>query len=336
MSIVEARRIAEENLFALPTVVGIGSARGRLKVYVEHNPVDIPSTYMGVPVDVIITGKIRALNMLQPTYGTLTGVGAPLVTPTRKVGALRTGRYRPVPGGVSIGHPQVTAGTNGVNLTFLGKPYGLSNNHVLAATSTNNHPRADLGDPTLQPGSYDGGNPDDEVGTLYDFVELKEETYNYVDAALWQPHNEEDLDDEILDIGVPVGVSEAKVGDIVQKSGRTTYYNTGEVIDVDATISVSYSSEVMTFTNQIVTTNMASGGDSGSALLDLNNNLVGLLFAGSSSITIHNHIGRVLEAFDFKPRTPRDAVRLIFGSSMPLLLGAVMTSRMSSNPPVNY
>jgi hypothetical protein len=41
---------------------------------------------------------------------------------------------------------------------------------------------------------------------------------------------------------------------------------------------------------QIITTNMSAGGDSGSLLCDMNENAVGLLFAGSSSITIHNDI----------------------------------------------
>ena len=41
---------------------------------------------------------------------------------------------------------------------------------------------------------------------------------------------------------------------------------------------------------QIVTTNMSAGGDSGSLLCDMNERAVGLLFAGSSSVTIHNDI----------------------------------------------
>ena len=49
---------------------------------------------------------------------------------------MNTGRVRPCPGGFSIGHPRVTAGTLGgvvaINGTF---GFILSNNHVLAATN---------------------------------------------------------------------------------------------------------------------------------------------------------------------------------------------------------
>lgn len=38
---------------------------------------------------------------------------------------------------------------------------------------------------------------------------------------------------------------------------------------------------------------MSQGGDSGSAMLDENNNLVGLLFAGGPSTTILNRIQHV-------------------------------------------
>jgi hypothetical protein len=41
---------------------------------------------------------------------------------------------------------------------------------------------------------------------------------------------------------------------------------------------------------QIITSNMSAGGDSGSLLLDMEENAVGLLFAGSTQITIHNNI----------------------------------------------
>ncbi len=47
------------------------------------------------------------------------------------------------------------------------------------------------------------------------------------------------------------------------------------------------------FCNQIVTTDMSAGGDSGSLVLDTDNNPVGLLFAGSSTATILNPIAHV-------------------------------------------
>ncbi|MGH9148010.1 MAG: serine protease, partial [Vicinamibacterales bacterium] len=65
----------------------------------------------------------------------------------------------------------------------------------------------------------------------------------------------------------------------------------GRITAINATVNVNYGGgKVARFVNQIVTTNMSAGGDSGSLLLDLENRAVGLLFAGSSALTIHNDI----------------------------------------------
>ena len=80
-------------------------------------------------------------------------------------------RWRPtIPGGVTIGHPLVTAGTLGVLVKdrSTGQPLILSNNHVLA--NTNN---AMIGDPILQPAVTDRGmNPGDIVARLERFTPL--------------------------------------------------------------------------------------------------------------------------------------------------------------------
>jgi len=53
---------------------------------------------------------------------------------TEEIKALtdRTSKVRPAPGGVSIGHPDVTCGTLGMVVKKNGVPHILSNNHVLA------------------------------------------------------------------------------------------------------------------------------------------------------------------------------------------------------------
>lgn len=90
-------------------------------------------------------------------------------------------RVRPtIPGGVSIGHYKITAGTLGVMVKDrdTGEPFLLSNNHVLA-----NSNEALVGDPILQPGSTDGGrNPDDMVARLERFVAL-----NYLEGDVHPP-----------------------------------------------------------------------------------------------------------------------------------------------------
>lgn len=60
---------------------------------------------------------------------------------------------RPVPCGVSVGHPQITAGTLGCLVrNAKGQLFILSNNHVLSNSNS-----AQLGEPILQPAPSDGG-----------------------------------------------------------------------------------------------------------------------------------------------------------------------------------
>ena len=52
------------------------------------------------------------------------------------------------------------------------------------------------------------------------------------------------------------------------------------------------------FRNQILTTNISQGGDSGSLVLDMKKRAVGLLFAGSEAVTVLNPISEVLKLLD--------------------------------------
>jgi S1-C subfamily serine protease len=237
----------------------------------------------------------------------------------------RKSRIRPAPGGCSYGHPQITAGTLGMVVKKDGNQYILSNNHVLA-----NSNEANLGDQTWQPGKYDGGTQADSIAHLAAFVPiqfvdestcpianaivkgfnalagfLKRKTrllnpvsslVNKVDCAISRPLLDEDISQEILEIGKPVGFGEAKLGDKVKKSGRTTGVTEGDVIATDGAVNVSYGEKVAVFEDQIVTSAMSEGGDSGSAVINEKNEVAGLLFAGSSSLTIINKIANVIEA----------------------------------------
>lgn len=86
----------------------------------------------------------------------------------------------PVPIGVSLGHPAVTAGTLGARVTDGNDVFILSNNHVLADVN-----QARIGDDILQPGSLDGGlTPDDAIATLTDFEPVDFTGINTMDAAI--------------------------------------------------------------------------------------------------------------------------------------------------------
>lgn len=244
----------------------------------------------------------------------------------------RTDRWRPAPGGVSTGHYLITAGTLGVIVRDRdsGQRLILSNNHVLA-----NSNQAELGDAILQPGPVDGGRQEqDQIAHLERYcplqfniqpptctivkavvdignalakllgskhrlsaVRIDPQAVNEVDAAVARPVNDIDLDDDVLDIGEVSGTAEAQLGMGVRKSGRTTAFTTGEVSILDATVTVNYGSgREGRFENQIVTSAMSQGGDSGSVLVAADSlQAIGLLFAGSEQVTLHNPIDRVLD-----------------------------------------
>jgi hypothetical protein len=264
----------------------------------------IPGTVDGILTDVVQTGPIRALQS-------------------------HTGRIRPAPGGVSIGHRDITAGTLGCLVKKNGQIFILSNNHVLA-----NSNEAELGDPILQPGPYDGGHlPEDHIANLEQFVPISfgesssncsvaigaanlfnaiarmlgsdsrlkaisvQAADNLVDAAIARPINIQDVTAEILEIGTIQGTTQGELGMAIKKSGRTTGLTTGEILQVDVTVNVQYGEgKVARFTDQLMAGPMSQGGDSGSAVLDETNRLMGLLFAGSDNSTIINRIENVFSA----------------------------------------
>jgi hypothetical protein len=223
-------------------------------------------------------------------------------------------RVRPVKGGYSVGHHKITAGTIGTCVYDLlpggsisppihgiGVPprfYILSNNHVLA-----NNNAAAPGDPILQPGPYDGGTlPADRIASLSRFVPITFEPpfprashKNLVDAAIAEaPFH--DLDRELSWIGTVRGwrpKAGVTVGTLVKKVGRTTNHTVGRILAIGATMDVGYGGQVARFLDQIVTTNISAGGDSGSLVVTLDNVAVGLLFAGSPVVTIVNQIENV-------------------------------------------
>jgi hypothetical protein len=224
-------------------------------------------------------------------------------------------RMRPCPAGFSIGNVAVTAGSlGGVVYDFLpgatvdppatgiGIPstfYVLSNNHVLADCN-----QAPVGSPILQPGRGDQGqDPQDRIAILSRFVPIQfaptvplDQQQNVVDCAIGKCQAM-DATREIYFNGAPRGwrrKADAVVGDLVRKTGRTTATTLGRIISADATIDVGYGSHGMArFKDQILTTGMSVGGDSGSLVTTLDNVAIGLLCAGSSQVTIVNYFENV-------------------------------------------
>ncbi|MGI9293101.1 MAG: hypothetical protein ACR2PS_03890, partial [Pseudomonadales bacterium] len=237
----------------------------------------VPEKIDGIPTDVMEVGKIEALAF--------------------------DARLRPAQPGYTLGHYNITAGTFGCLVRDKRVCCGedaddiriLSNNHVLANTNA-----ANIGDAILQPGPFDGGEfPADSIATLarYEEIVFGASGYNLIDAALAKPTANRNVIAAIIGSVVPTGVSQAFPFDSVVKAGRTTEVTTGLVLATNATVNVGYGlAGVAQFRHQILTTAMAAGGDSGSLLMNFDLEAVGLLFAGSPIITIHNHIADVQNA----------------------------------------
>lgn len=323
-----AKALHERSLFSLANVVGLAVGhkvvRGEetdepcIIVYVERKKSEpdlrkrdiVPKEVEGVRTDVVETGRFRALTMLEPSA------------------VSRTQRIRPAPGGVSVGHYAITAGTLGVLAhRASGKAVLLSNNHVFANSND-----AQAGDPILQPGPADGGTQDDAIARLLDFVpivfderelgpfgrilerglgpllaylglglkRLPSGRTNLVDAAIADPIAADLVDPNILGIGRVAGHVEADIEMRLRKSGRTTGLTSGRVTAIDGVVQVDYDGKSAVFRQQIVSDLLSRGGDSGSLIVDDQNHAVGLLFAGSDRATILNPIDAILHLLDLE------------------------------------
>lgn len=222
---------------------------------------------------------------------------------------------RPIPMGVSVSNtpslPYIYTGTAGMLVRSFEYPdikFILSNNHVLGAIGPTLCPNtAPLWTWTLQPGTLDigadpGYDPYYLVGAVVGWfpIDFTPGVDNYVDAALsWTIP--ELAKKEILDIGNPnPALGLASLGMAVKKSGRTTGVTSGTVESVNTTVNVCYGDETCScgtarFAYQFIVTSgtgsFSAPGDSGSVVLEsATNTPVGLLFAGSSTQTVCNHI----------------------------------------------
>jgi hypothetical protein len=99
----------------------------------------------------------------------------------------------------------------------------------------------------------------------------------------------------------------AGLGMRVWKSGRTTELTNGSITDVGGTFDIGDGAGGRwgVFNDQLgIRPAISKPGDSGSVVVDALNHAVGLLFAGSSEITIVNRIEHVLEALRYSDVRP--------------------------------
>jgi len=212
-------------------------------------------------------------------------------------------KMRPARPGSSIGfedpnHGFTMAGTFGAVVRDSNGTYILSNNHVLA-----DEDQLQPGAAIFQPGLLDGGNAaTDQIAELTRAIHLQAAGLNKVDCAIARAMRSSLVSRSILFIGRPRGTAAAQIDMIVHKFGRTTGYTVGRVTSIDTDVRVQYEVGDLTFENQIIIVGLGSqpfsdAGDSGSLILTRGSDrAIGLLFAGSTSHTIANHIQDVLQA----------------------------------------
>ena len=301
----------EDELLALDGVVGVdigekisdGRPTGELSivVYVEAKKApsrvpkgqQVPAEVAGVPTDVQ-----ELVIELQGGPGLY--AGDPLSD---------TSKHTTIRGGISIGPARhQNAGTGGalVRDTTTGALSLLTNYHVACVDTS-----WTAGEDVLQPGRFDSGDPaTDRVGTLTRGV-ISEQ----VDGAVVRLDPDEAWADEVVDIGAVNGSTAAVVGMAVQKRGRTTEHTHGEVVSVDATVTLDYGDGVgmRTLRHQVSIRPAAGGprfsdrGDSGSVVMNGGRQVVGLLFAGArdGSLTFANPVASVLSELEVTLNPPR-------------------------------
>lgn len=284
----QAIAVQERHTAALlnaPGIVGTGVGLNPqgvpvIRLYVQAPGVGAPASLEGIPVERVITGQIVAQ-------------------------CYQSECDRPVPLGVSTGHPEVTAGTIGARVRDQdGNVYALSNNHVYA-----NNNDASIGDSALQPGAYDGGHdPAQKIGELAAFKPMNfSGGDNDMDAAIASSTTAMLGNVTYSGYSPTSSPVEGSVGLDVKKDGRTTGLTTGQISEVNVTVTVCYQprgrfmcAKSARFVDQLAVGggSFSAGGDSGSLVVtESDNHPVGLLFAGSTTRTIANPIQPVLDYF---------------------------------------
>lgn len=238
----------------------------------DNNATDIPAELEGHKVKRVAIGEIKALGF--------------------------TGKYSPVPIGVSVGNQnEGSSGTVGAVVTKNGYRYILSNNHVLARSNA-----ARVGEAIVQPGRADAYAPA-RVATLSAYRTITfGNTNNIMDAAIAQ-YSASNTSWAVNNYYRPSPYTRAAyVGMPVKKVGRTTGFTRGKIAATNVTVNVGYPGGTARFTNQIyVASTFIQAGDSGSLMVTESGNYpVGLNFAGGTNAGFANPIGPVLQYFGVK------------------------------------
>lgn len=210
--------------------------------------------------------------------------------------SVRSYYKRPLSIGLSISrtHP-ISAGTLGCFVHKRGQAdlLILSCNHVLA--NTNN---AHIGDPIIQPAVEDDGKSETEcIANLYEFIQLREDQPNLADAAIAKVNDHIEIEklcpfyenNLLQPFWQKEGLEEIRHS-VVAKFGRSTKLTFGIVNAFEMERKVPYGNNgnpiTVTFPNLTAIEGLdnkpfSKGGDSGSIIVNIEGEPIGLLFAGT-------------------------------------------------------
>jgi hypothetical protein len=223
-------------------------------------------------------------------------------------------RVRPAMPGCSIGHVELdTWGTLGllVKRKRDSASYVLSNSHVLALDGL-----GQVGDTIVQPGTgdADGSGSDDKIAELADWVPFDFTTPgfpNTVDAAIGRVTRSDSVVGAFREIvGAPAGLSfNIEEGMPVHKVGRSTDKTDGTVKHIGAKVKVPHMMDAATikrigFSNQVICTPYTWPGDSGAAVVNDRNEVIGLHACGSTSRSTFNPIEDVFALLNLSQTLP--------------------------------
>jgi hypothetical protein len=266
-------------------VVGVGIGKNRLRIYVENiklSPVElVPKEFLGVPTDVIEIGR---LGRNGPKPKKITDDSAP------QPGS----RIR-----VKTDAPNVNSGATGtIGMVVAGNDghYILGCNHILAVNGrVREDPKAEIVWAKFV-------EPEETLAVPDVYVRFIRNGDNLVDCALArikEPNK--------VRATFPAGIgmvnkhlTAPELGITVKKAGATTDTTEGAIVDFNADLYVDYSFGTFRFINQVVIESgakereFATRGDSGSIVLDKENQPVAMVFAASGSFAVACPLSEVL------------------------------------------